>query len=99
MCNSAYTSDMQQIECTVHGQVQGVAYRVYAQDAATALGVTGYVKNISDGTVFVCAQGEREALRDFVEYLHEGSLMARVESVSVEWGTLATIFDDFGIVH
>jgi len=90
---------MQQIECTIHGQVQGVAYRVYTQDAATELGLCGYVKNLPDGTVFVCAQGERDTLRDFVEYLHEGSLMAKVESVSVEWGTPATIFDDFGIVH
>lgn len=90
---------MQQIECVVSGEVQAVAYRVYAQDAATELGLTGYVKNLRDGTVFVCAQGDRDTLKDFIEYLHEGSLKAKVASVSVEWGTPATIFDDFGIVH
>jgi acylphosphatase len=90
---------MQQIESIVSGQVQGVSYRVYAQDAATELGLTGYVKNISDGTVFVCAQGDRDVLKHFIEYLHEGSLASRVESVSVEWGTPVHVFDDFGIVH
>lgn len=90
---------MHQIECVVTGQVQGVAYRVYAQDAATDLGLRGYVKNMPDGTVFVCAQGDRDTLHDFVEYLHEGSLRAKVESVSVEWGSIVHEFDDFGIVH
>jgi acylphosphatase len=96
---SRYTNLMQQIECIVSGQVQNVAYRVYTQDAATELGLCGYVKNLPDGTVFVCAQGDRDTLRDFVEYLHEGSLLAKVDSVSVEWGTPATAFTDFGIVH
>jgi len=90
---------MQQIECVVSGRVQGVAFQAYVQDAATALGITGYVKNLPDGTVFVCAQGERDTLRQFIEYLHEGSLAAKVDSVSVEWGTPSTVFDDFGIVH
>ncbi|MAZ29759.1 acylphosphatase [bacterium] len=90
---------MHEIQAVVSGQVQAVAYRVYAQDAATELGLTGYVKNLPDGTVFVCAQGERDTLKDFIEHLHEGSLKAKVESVSVEWGTPETVFDDFGIVH
>ena len=98
-CNSAYTSSMQQIECIVSGAVQGVAYRVYAQDAAGELGLVGYVKNLTDGTVLVCAQGDRDTLKDFVEYLHEGSLLSKVTSVSVEWGTPVAQFDDFGIVH
>lgn len=90
---------MHEIQCVVSGQVQGVAYRVYAQDAASELGIFGYAKNRADGTVFVLAQGERDTLREFVEYLHEGSLMARVDSVSVDWGTCSRVYDDFGIVH
>ena len=90
---------MHEIHSVVTGRVQGVSYRVYVQDSASDLGVTGYVKNLPDGTVFVCAQSNRDTLKDFVEYLHEGSLRAKVDSVSVEWRTPETVFDDFGIVH
>lgn len=90
---------MQEMRCVIQGMVQGVAYRVYAQDAATSLGVCGYVQNLPDGTVYVLAQAERDTLKDFVEYLHEGSLRAKVASVAVEWGTPATSYADFGIVH
>jgi len=90
---------MQQIECVVTGTVQGVAYRAYVQEVASALGVTGYVKNQPDGAVFVRAHGPRDTLKVFVEHLHEGSLLSYVTSVSVTWGTPQTRFDDFGIAH
>jgi len=88
---------MHEIMATVSGRVQGVAYRAYAQDAATALSLQGWVVNQLDGTVAVCAQGDRDTLKDFIEYLHEGSLHAHVETVSVEWGTAGEMFDDFSI--
>lgn len=90
---------MIEMQCVVKGRVQGVAYRVYAQDAADELGITGWVQNISDGTVLVCAQGAPALLKEYVEYLHEGSLRAEVEAVSVEWGSVAKQFDDFSILH
>lgn len=90
---------MMQFTAIVSGRVQGVHYRTYVQDAATELNLVGYVKNLPDSTVVVCAQGERDVLRDFVEYLHEGSLKAAVTSVSLEWETPEHFFDDFAIVH
>jgi acylphosphatase len=67
--------------------------------SATALGVTGYVKNAPDGTVLVCGQGLPDTLREFIEHLHEGSLLARVDAVSVDWGSPRTTFTDFSILH
>jgi len=90
---------MIEMQCVVEGNVQGVAYRAYAQDAADELGVCGWVKNASDGTVLVCAQGEPTVLKEFVEYLHEGSLLAEVKAVSVEWGSVQNKHDDFSILH
>lgn len=83
--------------CIVSGKVQAVAYRVYVQDAANELGVTGCVRNLSDGTVEVVAQGEPSLLKEFVEYLHEGSLMSKVEGVAVEWRSLESPLEDFSI--
>lgn len=90
---------MVEINCIASGKVQGVAYRVYVQDSATTLGVVGTVRNLTNGTVEIIAQGERDILKDFVEYLHEGSLMAKVESVAVDWVSPRVTYDEFSVLH
>ncbi len=90
---------MVEIICHVKGIVQGVSYRDYVQTSADELGLVGWVKNMSDGTVVVCVQGEPDNLKNMVEYLHEGSLRSEVDSVTVEWGNVTVIYDDFSILH
>lgn len=90
---------MVEIHCIVSGHVQNVAYRVYVQDAATELELVGYARNLSDGTVEVVAQGSQDVLKEFVEYLHEGSLLSRVEAVAIDWKTIQKPLDDFSIQH
>ena len=90
---------MMEISCQVSGKVQRVAYRTYVQDSATELSVVGYTENLPNGMVAVLAQGDPEVLKDFIEYLHEGSLLAKVEGVSVDWQTPKTIYTDFSIKH
>lgn len=90
---------MLEMQCIVSGKVQGVSYRTYVQDSAGALGLTGYVHNLSDGTVEVVAQGDQTTLKEFVEYLHEGSLLSEVEGVAVEWRSLKNKLDDFSILY
>jgi acylphosphatase len=89
---------MVEIQCLVTGKVQGVSYRAYVQDSATELELVGYVRNNPDGTVTVVAQGTPDVLKSFVEYLHEGSLLAVVEGVSVEWGSPHTTYTEFSIL-
>lgn len=90
---------MNEMLCVVTGKVQGVRYRTYAQESATGLGIVGYVKNLPDGTVEVLAQGSIDVLKDFVEYLNEGSLLSEVEAVSVEWRTVRRTCDEFSLLH
>ena len=90
---------MIELRSTVIGKVQGVRYRDYVQVSATELGLVGYVRNNTDGTVTVVAQGEPDILKNFVEYLHEGSLLSQVESVSVDWGTAEATYTDFSVLH
>jgi len=87
------------MEAIVSGQVQGVRYRVFIQDAAMALGLVGSVKNVPNGTVLVVAEGTPDTLKELVEYLHEGSLQAQVASVAIEWGTASGTFDEFSVLH
>ena len=96
--NSCILSYVIEMHCIISGKVQNVRYRDYAQVSAGKLGVTGWVQNVSDGTVMVCAQGLPDTLKEFVEYLHEGSLQSEVDAVSVDWRTAIKVYDDFSIL-
>ena len=90
---------MVRMEATISGLVQGVRYRVYVQDAATTLELVGNVRNMPDGTVKVIAEGTPDELKTLVEYLHEGSLQARVDSVAIEWQSARRTFDEFSVLQ
>jgi len=65
----------------ISGRVQGVGFRYFAERAAHAMGVSGYVRNCADGSVEVYAIGETSALELFKHRLTEGPRSAWVEAV------------------
>jgi acylphosphatase len=70
----------------VRGRVQGVGFRQFVWTRARGLGLSGYVRNGSDGySVEVAAEGDTEALNRLLDHLHRGPFMARVDKVDVEW--------------
>jgi acylphosphatase len=90
---------MERIEAVVHGKVQGVYFRNFVVDTALALGVVGQTKNLSDGTVHVLAEGEKERLLLLIERLHEGPELAEVSAVEVNWHDASGEHDTFIIAH
>lgn len=89
----------QEIRCIVSGKVQGVVYRDFVQYNARVLEIIGEVQNMPNGTVEVVAQGTTDALKLFIERLHEGSVLSRVDGVAVDWHSSKRNFDDFAIVY
>ena len=69
----------------VRGLVQGVAFRYYTRDAAKALGLVGWVRNLPDGTVEVRAEGEEERLEQLIVRLRQGPRLAKVDSVNLSF--------------
>jgi len=67
---------------TVRGQVQGVGYRAAAQRLATELGLGGWVRNRSDGTVELEAEGGLQPLHDLRLWCEKGPAQARVRRVT-----------------
>ena len=65
----------------VRGRVQGVGFRWFVENAAQQFGIAGWVRNRSDGSVEVLAQGTREQLFNLRAKLHEGPRAARVDEV------------------
>ena len=68
----------------VTGLVQGVFYRVWAQGQARELGVSGWIRNCSDGAVEAHLTGEENDVRRMIERMQRGPANARVEEVTVE---------------
>jgi acylphosphatase len=69
----------------IDGRVQGVYYRESARQAATALGVTGWARNLPDGRVEAMAEGPREAVERLIAWCHQGPPAAHVTGVDVTW--------------
>jgi acylphosphatase len=68
----------------VSGRVQGVGFRFFAERAARAAGVRGWVRNLSDGRVETLAEGEESAVARYLEKIRKGPMGGRVDSVEVE---------------
>ncbi len=67
----------------IHGGVQGVGFRDFVQRAARALGIRGWVRNRTDGTVEALIRGEESALHNLVQRCRVGPRAAQVERVDV----------------
>ena len=67
----------------VSGRVQGVFFRSTCQERARALGLGGWVRNTSDGTVEAWVEGEPSRIDDLIAWCREGSGHADVEQVKV----------------
>lgn len=65
----------------ITGKVQGVGYRAWTAHRARKLGLVGWVRNISDGSVEAVIQGPRDALGRMVTACHAGPPLARVTEV------------------
>jgi acylphosphatase len=65
----------------VRGRVQGVGYRYFVMREAGALGVSGFARNLPDGSVEVVAEGADEVLQSFEERLREGPSFAEVRGL------------------
>ncbi len=89
---------MEELHAIVHGRVQLVMFRDFAQRRARRLGITGTVQNLNGGVVEVVAQGEKGALEKLLEALRHGSFLSRVDSVESQWRTLSKKYDSFEIL-
>jgi len=82
----------------VLGRVQGVFFRAFVRHHAIALGLGGYVRNLTESSaVEVVAEGERSQLEQLLKHLRRGPVGARVDKVEVRWRDYSGDFSDFKI--
>ena len=68
----------------IRGYVQGVGFRWSAAREARNRGITGFVRNLSDGSVYVEAEGPPDQLKSFIQWCKKGPDFSIVESVETE---------------
>jgi len=76
---------MKRIRIKVYGHVQGVFFRYATRKFARRLGLTGYVKNMPDGSVYIEAEGPEEMLKKLMEFSKKGPEQASVERIESEF--------------
>lgn len=82
---------------TIHGSVQGIGYRYSVRNFAKARDIQGWVKNDSEGTVTVVAEGEEEDLQALLAFCYHRIDSARVQHIDRTWDDQTSEFHDFSI--
>ena len=72
---------MIKLQFTVYGIVQGVGFRYFTWGKAKELGLSGVVRNLSDGSVLVIACGDEAQLGKLREWLWQGPRYSHVDNV------------------
>lgn len=74
------------VNIRLHGKVQGVFFRMSAKERAEELAIMGFIRNDPDGTVYLEAEGDEEAVEKFVAWCSLGPRLAVVEAIVAEEG-------------
>jgi acylphosphatase len=78
------SSNYKHVSMKIFGKVQGVFFRASTQEKAEELGLTGFVQNEPDGTVYLEAEGNPETIKQLEAWAHKGPSRAKVEKVEVK---------------
>ena len=89
---------MKAFKATVSGKVQGVWFRDSTQEEAIKLKVTGWVKNIPGGMVYLEAEGEENNLKSLERWIHIGSPHSRVDRVDLQWIMPTKTYSTFTVI-
>ena len=76
--------DITTMRLMIVGRVQGVGFRAFAMREAQALGLKGWVRNRSDGSVEAVVSGSDQTIKDFVGKCTRGPAAARVAHIDLE---------------
>lgn len=83
----------------IKGFVQGVGYRKFVKKVAITHGLTGWVRNLPDGSVEALLQGEKKKIEIVLKACKEGPFLAAVEEINTVWEKQKELFPAFSIRH
>lgn len=81
----------------IRGRVQGVGFRYSLHGEAVDYGLSGWVRNRSDGAVEAEFEGPRPTLEAMLSWCRQGPRMARVDSIDETWGSGEAKYQGFHV--
>jgi len=99
MMTNTMVNDLMGIHCRVFGHVQGVGFRYSTIIQGKHHRVNGYVKNLSDGTVEVVAEGEKENLQALLAWLKKGPPGSFVSNVDFRYTPYSGVYRTFSLEY
>ncbi len=76
---------VKKVHLTIQGRVQGVFFRASAKEQADRLRLTGWVRNLPEGSVEIQVEGTEDGLDEFINWCHKGPPGASVTNVDLEY--------------
>ena len=89
---------MFELSAIIKGNVQGVGFRATAKLFADKLKLTGYARNLPDGTVELCAQGQKSQLEKFLAELKR-EFSRCIREVACDFHPVEKVYSDFRILR
>ena len=90
---------IKRVHLKVYGRVQMVMYRDSTRRKANKLGLVGWVKNLENKSVEIIAEGEKENLEKLIDWCYNGSILARVDKIDIDWQEATGQFNKFKIKY
>lgn len=90
-------SKLLELSAIVKGNVQGVGFRATAKLYADQLKLTGFIRNLPDGTVEICAQGEKHQLERLLSELRREFSSHYIDEIICTYRSADTVYSDFRI--
>lgn len=85
------------VHLRINGYVQGVFFRGNTKDVADRLRLTGWVRNLPDGSVEVVFEGQKDTLKQALQWCYKGPPGASVTNIDEKWLDYTGEFDRFEI--
>lgn len=89
---------MKHVSVKIYGRVQRIGFRFCSMQAAYKYNITGVVRNMDDGSVYIEAEGENSNIEKFVEWCKIGPIGAKIEKFLIEDGDIKN-YTSFDIDH
>lgn len=86
---------MKRVRILIEGKLQGANFRYHTQQEAQKLGLTGFVRNLSDGRIEIDAQGDDASVEKILAWCQEGPQSAQLKSILFRYDEPAEHGTDF----
>jgi len=83
----------------ISGRVQGVFFRASTKQKAEQLGITGWVRNTSDGKVEAIFQGGENKVKEMIDWCYHGPPLSRIDNIEIEDISYNNKYDFFSIIY